>query len=119
MSLTYKSANLISKKDVEVKFKNELLAINNETLSLLNKTLPVLTDSNKVNLRIPPKSTVFVSNLLDSFGMFDYKTLIITSADKADTMPFNYPYRRLHDFKYKRNRPTNFFYRTIVYYDIR
>jgi hypothetical protein len=117
--LTYKTGNFNSKKNVEVKFKNELLDINNTTLSQLDGSLHVIADSNKVGLKIPPRSTVYVTNILDEFGMFEYKTLIITSADKADTMTFNYPYKRLHGFKYKRNKWTNFFYRLTTYYDIR
>ena len=118
LTLIYRTDNVISKKDLEVRYKNEVVAINNKTLSRLNAKLIASADSAKVNLTIPPKSTVFISDILNSFYLFADKTLIIRHADKADTMTSNYPYRSLKDTKRKRDKSYNYFYRTIIYYDV-
>jgi len=118
LTLIYRTDNVISKKDLEVRYKNEVVAINNKTLSRLNAKLIASADSAKVNLTIPPKSTVFISDILNSFYLFADKTLIIRHTDKADTMTSNYPYRSLKDTKRKRDKSYNYFYRTIIYYDV-
>ena len=101
-----------------MKYKNEVVDINNRTLSKLKAKLIASVDSDKINLSVPPKSTVFISDILNSFYLFDDKTLIIRHADKEDTMTCNYPYRSLKDTKRKRDKSYNYFYRTIIYYDV-
>lgn len=44
---------------------------------------------------------------------------IIQHGEKIDSMQANYPYKNLKNVKRKRDAAYNYFYRTIVYYDIR
>lgn len=76
-------------------------------------------DNGQVTFSIPPKTTVFVSDILKSLYMFADKSLIIEQAGRSDTMTANYPYKKLKGFKRKLDPSYNYFYRTIVYYDIK
>lgn len=85
----------------------------------MNDTLMALAYNGRVTLIVPPKSTVFINDILESFYMFADKSLIIEHAGKSDTMPANYPYKDLQGFRRKFDPSNSYFYRTIVYYDIK
>ncbi len=119
LTFIYKNDSFITKKNIQVRSLNKIVAINNKTIAQLNEQLTALADSNKINLAIPPKSTVFISDIINSFYMFADKKLIIQHGNEKDTMDLNYPYKRLKDMKRKRSSDYHFFYRTIVYLDIK
>jgi len=102
-----------------VKSKNQILAINKKTVSLLNDTLTAFADSGKITLTIPPKSTVFLRDFIGPVYISGDKFLIIEHLGRSDTIAANYPYRRLKGFKQKSDPSYNYFYRTIIYYDIK
>ena len=119
LTFIYKNDSFVSKKNIVVRSVNKIVAVNDKTIAELNEQLITHTDSNKINLAIPHKSTVFISDIINSFYMFADKKLIIQRGNEKDTMECNYPYKSLKDIKRKRDRAYNFFYRTIVYLDIK
>jgi len=102
-----------------VKSKNQILRINKKTISLLNDTLTAFADNGKIALTIPPKSTVFITDIIRPVYISSDKFLIIQHLGKSDTIAANYPYRRLTGFKQKSEPSYNYFYRTIIYHDIK
>jgi hypothetical protein len=120
ITLIYKAPfDTISRKSIPVRATHEIVPIKRKSYPRFRDTLMAYADNGKVTLIIPPKSTVFVSDILKSFYMFANKSLIIEHAGKSDTMEANYPYKQLKDFKRKFDPSYNYFYRTIVYYDIK
>lgn len=119
LTLFYKSEYNILKTNIQVLSKNEVLEINNKTLIRLNEKLIAIPESRKIALTIPPKTTVYLSDLINSLYLFTDKILIIQHGNKSDTMIFNYPYRKLKGIRRKRDKAYNYFYRTIIYYDIK
>jgi hypothetical protein len=120
LTLKYTTGERNEKKNVDIKFKDSLIDINNKTYDKLNGALKVTTvGDSQILLNIPPHSTISLSDLIYSIYEFADKILIIKNANNTDTIPFNYPYRRIKGLKRKRNSPFNFFYRTILYYDIK
>ena len=109
----------ISNKKIGVRSANDIVPIKRKSFSRLNDTFPASADSGHVALLVPPNSTVFVSDILNSFYMFADKSLVIELAGKSDTMTANYPYKQLEGFKHKLDPAYNYFCRTVVYYDIR
>lgn len=105
--------------NINVKSKNQILGINKKTVSLLHDTLTAFADNGKITLAIPPKSTVFLTDVIRPVYISGAKFLIIQQPGKSDTIAANYPYRRLKDFKQKSDPSYNYFYRTIIYYDIK
>jgi len=105
--------------NIKVRSKDQILAINKKTISLLNDTLIAYADSGKITLTIPPKSTVFLTDIIKPVYISGDKFLIIERIGKSDTIAANYPYRRLEGFKQKSDPSYNYFYRTIIYYDIK
>jgi hypothetical protein len=118
LTLVHRTGNINQGKEIEVRYKNEVVAINNNTLGQLNEKLLASADSDKINLAIPPKSTAYFSDVLESLDMFSDKTLIIRNAGKADTMISQYPYKKLKNAKRKRDKEYNYFYRTIINYKV-
>ena len=108
-----------SDANIKVRSKNQILPINKKTISLLNDTLTAFADSGKITLAIPPKSTVFLTDIIRPVYISHNKFLIIQHLGKSDTIAANYPYRHLKDFKLKSDPSYNYFYRTIIYYDIK
>jgi hypothetical protein len=107
-------------KNIDVKFKDSLVDINSKTKDKLNETLNLTTvDSNQMFLKIPPHSTIYLNDLVYPNYEFTAKILVIKNSSNTDTIRFNYPYRRIKGVKHKRDSPFNFFYRTILYYDIK
>lgn len=104
---------------IKVKWKDQILAINKKTVSHLTDTLTAVADSGKITLTIPPKSTVFLNGIIEPLYISSDKFLVIEHLGKSDTIPANYPYRRLKGFKQKSDPSYNYFYRTIIYYDIK
>ena len=104
---------------IKVRSKNQILAINKKTISLLDDTLIANADSGKITLVIPPKSTVFLTDIIKPVYISGDKFLIIEYPGRSDTIAANYPYRRLKGFRQKSDPSYNYFYRTIVYYDIK
>lgn len=105
--------------NIKVKSKNQILAINKKTISFLNDTLIAFADKGKIALAIPPKSTVFLSDIIRPVYISSDKFLIIQYLGNSDTIAANYPYRRLRGFKQKSDPSYNYFYRTIIYHDIK
>ena len=104
--------------NIKVKSKNQILAINKKTIQFLNDSLTAFVYNGKITLKIPPKSTVFLSDIIKSYYISSDKVLIIQCLGKSDTIAANYPYRRLRGFRQKSDPSYNYFYRTIIYYDI-
>ena len=119
VTLVYHVADSPLDTNIKVKSKNQILAINKKTVSLLNDTLTAFADSGKITLTIPPKSTVFLRDFIVPVYISGDKFLIIEQPGKSDTIAANYPYRRLKGFKQKSDPSYNYFYRTIIYYDIK
>ena len=105
--------------NIKLKSKNQIVAINKKTASFLNDTLTALAVNGKVTLAIPPKSTVFLTDLIKPVYISSDKFLIIQHGGKSDTISANYPYRHLKGFRKKSDPSYRYFYRTIIYYDIR
>ena len=119
LTLIYKPPfDTISHRIIAVRAINDIIPVKMKNISKLNDTLMASADNGHVTFIIPPKSTVFISDILKSFYMFADKSLIIENACISDTMTANYPYKQLRDFKRKFDPSYNYFYRTIVYYDI-
>lgn len=119
LTLKYKAPfDTIFDRTIAVRATHAPVPIRIKTIKLLNETFVASADSGQVTLVVPPKSTVFVSDILKSFYMFADKSLVIEHAGKSDTMTANYPYKKLKGFKRKFDPSYNYFYRTIVYYDI-
>ncbi len=120
ITLIYKAPiDTIFGKSIPVRAAHEIVPIKRKNYSRFRDTLLAYADNGKVTLIIPPKSTVFVSDILNSFFMVAHKSLIIEHAGNSDTMAANYPYKELKDFKRKFDPSYRYFYRTIVYYDIK
>jgi hypothetical protein len=120
LKLIYKAPfDTISNRNIEVRAANDIVPIKKKSFSRLNDTFIASADSGRVILIVPPKSTVFVSDILNSFYMFADKSLVIEHAGNSDTMTANYPYKQLEGFKRKPDPSYNYFYRTVVYYDIK
>ena len=123
MTLIYKAPfdpfDTIFDKNIAVRSTNDIVPVRKKSFPLLTDTLKTFADSGKVELLIAPKSTMFVSDILKPFWKFADKSLVIEYADKSDTISANYPYKHLKGFKYKLDPAYNYFYRTIVYFDIK
>ena len=120
LKLIYKAPfDTIFNRSIAVRATDDIVPIKKKSINQLNKTLAATADSGQVTLIVPPKSTVYVSDILMSFYMFADKSLVIEHAGKSDTMTANYPYKDLKGFKRKFDPSYNYFYRTIVYYDIK
>ncbi len=120
LKLTYKAPfDTISSRTIAVRATNDIVPIKKKSIKQLNESFAASADSGRVTLIVPPKSTVFISDILQSFYMFADKSLVIEHAGKSDTMAANYPYKDLKGFKRKFDPSYNYFYRTIVYYDIK
>lgn len=119
LSLLYNSQSWNSIRSGVVRYRDSLLEINDQTTNKLQDTLKVsIINDNKMSIEIPPQSTIFLSDMVYSVDEFSDKTLIIKSTTKTDSLNFNYPHKKIKGVKYKRNSAFNFFYRTILYYDI-
>lgn len=120
LTLIYKAPfDTISNRTIAVRAADEIIPIKKKSINQLNDTFAATADNGQVTLIVPPKSTVYVSDILKSFYMFADKSLVIEHAGKSDTMTANYPYKDLHGFRRKFDPSYNYFYRTIVYYDIK
>jgi hypothetical protein len=120
LTLIYKAPfDTISNRNIGVRAANDIIPIKKKSFSRLNETFIASADSGQVMLIVPPKSTVFVSDILNSFYIFADKSLVIEHAGKSDTMTVNYPYKQLEGFKRNPDPSYNYFYRTVVYYDIK
>lgn len=108
-----------SKRNIAVRSTNEIVPVKKKTISRLDGTVNASVGNDKVTLIIPPKSTIFVSDVLKAFSIFDEKTLVMELAGRSDTMIAGYPYKELKGFRRKFDPSYNYFYRTIVYYDIK
>lgn len=108
-----------STRKIPVRAVHEIVPIRRKSYPGFRDTIMASADSGIVAMVIPPKSTVYVSDILSAFYMFADKSLIIEHAGKSDTMEANYPYKQLKDFKRKFDPSYRYFYRTIVYYDIK
>lgn len=120
LTLVYETPlDTILNRSIAVRTTDEIVPITKKSLRHLNETIMASADSGKATLVVPPGSTVFISDVLKSFYMFANKSLVIEHAGKSDTMNANYPYKGLQGFKRKFDPSYNYFYRTIVYYDIK
>mgnify|MGYP000954409681 CR=1 FL=1 len=108
-----------STKKIFLSSKNDILSINKHTRKLLTDTLLASAEGTKINLVIAPKTTVYLSELINAFYLFNDKTLYINNENKTDTIEINYPYKHINGMKRKRDPAYNYFYRTIIYYDIK
>jgi len=120
LTLIYKPPfDTISKSNISVRAANEILPVRKKNILLLKEDLITSADSGKITLTLPPKSTVYLSDIINSFYLFSDKTLVVEHAGKSDTMTAWYPYKNLQGFKRKLDPSYNYFYRTIIYYDIK
>lgn len=119
LTLIYDANDKPTDTTIKVRSKNQILAINKKTISLLNDTLIGYGDSGRISVTIPPGSTVFLADIIKPVYISGDKFLIIEHLGKSDTIAANYPYRRLKGFKQKSDPSYNYFYRTIIYYDIK
>lgn len=120
LTFIYKAPfDTISNRTIPVRAADDIIPIKKKSIKQLNDTFDATGDSGQVRLIVPPKSTAYVSDILKSFYMFADKSLIIEHGSKSDTMTANYPYKDLRGFKRKLDPSYNYFYRTIVYYDIK
>jgi len=110
--------NLVE-RTIAVRSGNGILDINKKTFSKLADTLSAMAGNGRINLTIPPNSTVFLTDLVQPVYICANKSLIIQSFSQSDTIPANYPYRGLDGFKQKSDPSYNYFYRTIIYFDIK
>ena len=120
LTLIYKPPfDTISRSNILVRAANEIVPVRKKNILLLKEGLITSADSGKITLILPSKSTVYVSDMINLFYMFSDKALVIEHAGKLDTMTADYPYKHLKGFKRKRDPSYNYFYRTIIYYDIK
>jgi hypothetical protein len=119
VTLIFHSEDNPLKANIAVKSKDQILPINKKTVSLLNDSLTAIADNGKIMLTIPPKSTVFLSDIIKPVYISQDKWTIIRRPGRSDTIIANYPYRGLKGFKQKSDPSYNYFYRTIIYYDIK
>ncbi|HLY69147.1 MAG TPA: hypothetical protein VKR53_05430 [Puia sp.] len=120
LTLIYKTDQPDKTKNTVVRYKDSVLDINSKTREKLNEVLSVRTTGDRKKLLIlPPRSTVYLSDLIYPGYAFTDNILIFKNAVTTDSLRFNYPYRRIKGFKHKRNSLLNFFYRTILYYDVK
>jgi hypothetical protein len=119
LTFLYKTANKQGPGNSRVRFADSVLRMDRTLRDKLHQTLNVITiRENQFRVAIPPRATVCLSDLVYPNHEFGDKTLIFTTHNKSDTVHFNYPYRRIKGVKHKRVNPYNFFYRTLLYYDI-
>ncbi|MDB5205277.1 MAG: hypothetical protein JWR72_352 [Flavisolibacter sp.] len=118
LTLQYQTENVVDKPTVDVRYTDAVIEISNKTLPNLNRKMVAVGNNNEVKLPIPPKSTLFLSDVINSFYRHGARNMIIIQANLADTFQFVYPYRGLENFKRKRDKSYNYFYRTIIWHDI-
>lgn len=111
--------NTLVKGNITVSAQDSIVPINNKTSAALKNNLAASVANGKVTLAIPPKTTVFVSDVIDAFYILADKQLIVQRGNVADTLDMNYPYRNIKEVNRKRDSAYNYFYRTIIYYDIK
>lgn len=109
----------ISKGIIAVRGANRIIPVKRKNIRQLSETFGARADWGRVTLIIPPRSTVYVTDILNAFYLGADKSLVIEHNGKSDTMKANYPYKNLHGFRRKFDPSYNYFYRTIVYYDIK
>lgn len=85
----------------------------------MNGRLIAPSASGNITLKVPPQSTVFISDLVNAFYRFANKSLVIERAGKTDSINSDYPYRNLPGFRRKPDPAYHYFDRTILWYDIR
>ena len=120
LTLIYKPPfDTISRSNISVRAANEIVPVKKKNILLLKEDLITYADSGKITLILSPKSTVYLSDVINLFYMFSDKELVIEHAGKSDTMTADYPYKHLKGFNRKRDPSYNYFYRTIIYYDIK
>lgn len=119
-TLIYKAPfDTFSGKTIAVRATNDIIPIKKKSINQLTDTFTATFYNGQVALIVPPKTTVYMSDILKSFYLFADKSMIVEHAGKSDTIAANYPYRNLQGFKRKFDPSYNYFYRTILYYDIK
>ena len=118
LTLQYQTENVVDEPTIDVRYSDAVIQITNKTLPKLSKKMIAVGDNNEVKLPIPPKSTVFLSDVINSFYRHGARTMIVSQPNRTDTFQFPYPYRGLENFKRKRDKSYNYFYRTIIWHDI-
>ncbi|MFN7117327.1 MAG: hypothetical protein ACK4TA_11045 [Saprospiraceae bacterium] len=109
----------IVKDTLHVKSGSNLIKIGNKTLNQLHETLIAIADSEKTVLIVPPHHTIFLNDLIEDYDELKAKTLIIKTKAQEDTLHFTYPYKNLKQIRRVSDRSYNYFYKTIIYYDIK
>jgi hypothetical protein len=105
-------------KNIAVRGSNKIIPVERKNISLLNESFIAVVENAKVTLLVPPNSTAYISDILRKFYSHENKALIIKHGGKSDSMSANYPYRSLKAFRRKFDPQYNYFYRTLLYYDI-
>jgi hypothetical protein len=111
--------NTIGKKDIAVSAANTIIPLRKKGFSILNEKVVTSAEKGKIKLIVPPKSTIYLNDLIYSFDEYTDLRLVIEHAGKSDTMVIDYPYKELKGFKRKLDPSYNYFYRTIIYYDFK
>lgn len=106
------------KDTIHIRSINNIAKINNKTLPQLNQRLVAIADAEKTTLTIPPKHTVFLNDLIEQQDELKDKTLIIKTNNKEDKLSLIYPFKKLKVIKSVPDQSYNYFYKTIIYYDI-
>ena len=120
LTLQYGKSDYNKKTFDQARFADTILKVNNRTLKKLNNSLPYeIPGENSIKLALPPHSTVYLSDIINSVYLFTDKTLILQKGNKVDSIQMKYPYRRIKGIRRKLDPGYNFFYRTIIYYDIK
>ncbi len=120
LTLLYRSQfDTVSQKHLSVRAADTIMPVRRRSIPFLNKPLTAVVDREKLTLTLPPKSTVYISDMINSIYKFADKSLVIEHAGKSDTMKAVYPYKGLKGFKRKLDPSYNYFYKTLIYYDIK
>ncbi|MFT3824055.1 MAG: hypothetical protein QM731_09045 [Chitinophagaceae bacterium] len=104
-----------------LRYDDSILPINNKTLAGLQDTLKAILSPERqiISLTVPPRSTVYISDVFNVVHQFAPNQLIIEQKQHTDTLRFEYPFRKIKGLHRKRDTPFNLFYRLILWYDIK
>lgn len=122
ISLLYSNPfDTISRKEIIFRAKKEIVPINNKTLSHLNENLVAHANREKIQIVVPPKTTFFLSDIANSYSLVTHMRLIVRQANRSDTIIAHSTSsrKRFKNLEKKRDKSYNYFYRTIIFYDIK
>ncbi|WP_139367028.1 hypothetical protein [Sediminibacterium ginsengisoli] len=116
LTLLYKSNDTVPSETLSARAAFEILPVRKKNLEVMNERVPASVNARHVTLLVPPKSTVYVSDVLQSLHRFGAEYLMIERAGHLDTVKSNFHYK---GFSKKPDPSYNYLYNTLVYYDIK